>query len=143
MFASEPGALKIIAGLAEGLTPAKSAGTYVMTELEYETTRKRMRRKRLRLISRGAGRIESEKIGVPPYRSRTADGCARRDILGRNRRRIRAMRRPAVGRARAGCVRTQIAAASGDKDTPDPKLPLKRRAQGVLAASIEHDRLDA
>ena len=48
LFASDPGALKIIAGLAEGLTPGEICRTYGMTELEYDTTRKRMRRKLLR-----------------------------------------------------------------------------------------------
>jgi RNA polymerase sigma-70 factor (ECF subfamily) len=48
LFAADPSALKIIAGLAEGLTPGEICRTYGMTELEYDTTRKRMRRKLLR-----------------------------------------------------------------------------------------------
>jgi DNA-directed RNA polymerase specialized sigma24 family protein len=48
LFAADPGALKIIAGLAEGLTPGEICRTYGMTELEYDTTRKRMRRRLLR-----------------------------------------------------------------------------------------------
>jgi RNA polymerase sigma-70 factor (ECF subfamily) len=48
LFAADPSALKIIAGLAEGFTPGEICRTYGMTELEYDTTRKRMRRKLLR-----------------------------------------------------------------------------------------------
>jgi RNA polymerase sigma-70 factor (ECF subfamily) len=48
LFAADPSALKVIAGLAEGLTPGEICRTYEMTELEYDTTRKRMRRKLLR-----------------------------------------------------------------------------------------------
>jgi DNA-directed RNA polymerase specialized sigma24 family protein len=48
LFAADPSALKIIAGLAEGFTPGEIRRTYGMTELEYDTTRKRMRRKLLR-----------------------------------------------------------------------------------------------
>jgi RNA polymerase sigma-70 factor (ECF subfamily) len=48
LFAADPCALKVIAGLAEGLTPNEICRTYEMTALEYETTRKRMRRTLLR-----------------------------------------------------------------------------------------------
>jgi RNA polymerase sigma-70 factor (ECF subfamily) len=48
LFAADPGALKVIAGLAEGFTPGEICRTYGMTELEYDTTRKRMRRMLLR-----------------------------------------------------------------------------------------------
>jgi RNA polymerase sigma-70 factor (ECF subfamily) len=48
LFASDPCALKVIAGLAEGFTPGEICRTYGMTELEYDTTRKRMRRTLLR-----------------------------------------------------------------------------------------------
>ena len=48
LFASDPSALKVIAGLAEGFTAGEICRTYAMTELEYDTTRKRMRRKLLR-----------------------------------------------------------------------------------------------
>ena len=47
LFATDPCALKIIAGLAEGFTPGEICRTYAMTELEYDTTRKRMRRRLL------------------------------------------------------------------------------------------------
>jgi RNA polymerase sigma-70 factor (ECF subfamily) len=48
LFAGDPCALKVIAGLAEGLTPGEIRRMYGMTEPEYDTTRKRMRRKLLR-----------------------------------------------------------------------------------------------
>lgn len=48
LFAADPCALKVIAGLAEGFTSGEICRTYEMTELEYDTTRKRMRRKLLR-----------------------------------------------------------------------------------------------
>ena len=48
LFAADPGALKVIAGLAEGCTPGEICRTYGLTELEYDTTRKRMRRTLLR-----------------------------------------------------------------------------------------------
>jgi RNA polymerase sigma-70 factor (ECF subfamily) len=48
LFASDPLALKIIAGLAEGLTPTEICKLHAMSEREYDTTRKRMRRALLR-----------------------------------------------------------------------------------------------
>jgi hypothetical protein len=48
LFASDPLALKIIAGLAEGLTPAEICKFYGMSERQYDSTRKRMRRALLR-----------------------------------------------------------------------------------------------
>jgi RNA polymerase sigma-70 factor (ECF subfamily) len=48
LFAGDPQAQKVIAGLAEGLTPAEICGRYGMSEREYDTTRKRMRRALLR-----------------------------------------------------------------------------------------------
>jgi RNA polymerase sigma-70 factor (ECF subfamily) len=48
LFAGDPAALKIIAGLAEGLTPAEICARYAMSEREYDTTRRRMRRALLR-----------------------------------------------------------------------------------------------
>jgi DNA-directed RNA polymerase specialized sigma24 family protein len=48
LFASDPLALKIIAGLAEGLTPAEVCKLHGMSERQYRTTRKRMRRALLR-----------------------------------------------------------------------------------------------
>lgn len=48
LFAGDPLALKIIAGLAEGLTPPEIRKRYDMSEREYDTTRKRMRRALLR-----------------------------------------------------------------------------------------------
>jgi DNA-directed RNA polymerase specialized sigma24 family protein len=48
LFAADPLALKIIAGLAEGLTPPEICKRYGMSEREYDTTRKRMRRALLR-----------------------------------------------------------------------------------------------
>jgi hypothetical protein len=47
-FAADPCALKIIAGLADGLTAAEICRVYCMSEREYDTTRKRMRRALLR-----------------------------------------------------------------------------------------------
>src|SRR5215831_16889834 len=48
LFASDPLALKIIAGLAEGLTPTEICKRQGMSERQYDTTRKRMRRALLR-----------------------------------------------------------------------------------------------
>jgi DNA-directed RNA polymerase specialized sigma24 family protein len=48
LFASDPLALKILAGLAEGLTPTEICKRYGMSERQYDTTRKRMRRALLR-----------------------------------------------------------------------------------------------
>jgi DNA-directed RNA polymerase specialized sigma24 family protein len=48
LFACDPPALKIIAGLAEGLTSQEIRERYGMSEREYDTTRKRMRRALLR-----------------------------------------------------------------------------------------------
>lgn len=48
LFAGDALALKIITGLAEGLTPPEICKRYGMTEREYDTTRKRMRRALLR-----------------------------------------------------------------------------------------------
>ncbi len=48
LFASDPLALKVIAGLAEGLTPTEICKLYDMSERQYDTTRKRMRRALLR-----------------------------------------------------------------------------------------------
>ena len=48
LFSADPLALKIIAGLAEGLTPAEICKLHGMSEREYDTTRKRMRRALLR-----------------------------------------------------------------------------------------------
>jgi RNA polymerase sigma-70 factor (ECF subfamily) len=48
LFAGDPLALKIIAGLAEGLTPPEIRERYGMSDREYDTTRKRMRRALLR-----------------------------------------------------------------------------------------------
>ena len=48
LFAGDPAALKIIAGLAEGLTPTEICARYAMSEREYDTTRRRMRRALLR-----------------------------------------------------------------------------------------------
>jgi DNA-directed RNA polymerase specialized sigma24 family protein len=48
LFAADPCALKIIAGLADGLTAAEICRVYGMSEREYDTTRKRMRRALLR-----------------------------------------------------------------------------------------------
>lgn len=48
LFASDPLALKVIAGLAEGLTPTEICKRQGMSERQYDTTRKRMRRALLR-----------------------------------------------------------------------------------------------
>jgi RNA polymerase sigma-70 factor (ECF subfamily) len=48
LFACDPLALKIIAGLAEGLTPTEICKLHGMSERQYDTTRKRMRRALLR-----------------------------------------------------------------------------------------------
>ena len=48
LFAADPFALKIIAGLAEGFTAKEICRLYGMSECEYDTTRKRMRRALLR-----------------------------------------------------------------------------------------------
>lgn len=48
LFAGDPLALKVIAGLAEGLTPPEIRKRYGMSDREYDTTRKRMRRALLR-----------------------------------------------------------------------------------------------
>jgi DNA-directed RNA polymerase specialized sigma24 family protein len=48
LFASDPLALKIIAGLAEGLAPMEICRRHGMSERQYNTTRKRMRRALLR-----------------------------------------------------------------------------------------------
>jgi DNA-directed RNA polymerase specialized sigma24 family protein len=48
LFAADPLALKIIAGLAEGLTPREICKRHRMSERQYDTTRKRMRRALLR-----------------------------------------------------------------------------------------------
>jgi DNA-directed RNA polymerase specialized sigma24 family protein len=48
LFAGDALALKIIAGLAEGLTPPEVCKRYGMSERQYDTTRKRMRRALLR-----------------------------------------------------------------------------------------------
>jgi DNA-directed RNA polymerase specialized sigma24 family protein len=44
LFAADPLALKIVAGLAEGLTPTEICKFYGMSERQYDSTRKRMRR---------------------------------------------------------------------------------------------------
>src|SRR3974390_2860328 len=43
MFAGDYAALKIIAGLADGLTASEICDTYKLSQREYDTTRKRMR----------------------------------------------------------------------------------------------------
>src|SRR5262252_211555 len=48
LFAADPDALKIIAGLSDGLMAAEICRVYGMSEREYDTTRKRMRRALLR-----------------------------------------------------------------------------------------------
>jgi DNA-directed RNA polymerase specialized sigma24 family protein len=48
LFAGDPQALKIIAGLSEGLTASEICRFYGMTERDYDTARKRMRRALLR-----------------------------------------------------------------------------------------------
>jgi DNA-directed RNA polymerase specialized sigma24 family protein len=48
LFAADPLALKIIAGLAEGLTPTEICQLHGMSQRQYNSTRKRMRRALLR-----------------------------------------------------------------------------------------------
>jgi len=48
MFALDPSALKVIAGLTDGLTAQEIQQRYGMSEREYDTVRKRMRRALLR-----------------------------------------------------------------------------------------------
>jgi RNA polymerase sigma-70 factor (ECF subfamily) len=48
LFCGDPAALKVIAGLADGLTPAEICRLYGMSERDYDTTRRRMRRALLR-----------------------------------------------------------------------------------------------
>jgi DNA-directed RNA polymerase specialized sigma24 family protein len=48
LFAGDSLALKVITGLADGLTAAEICDTYRLSEREYDTTRKRMRRALLR-----------------------------------------------------------------------------------------------
>ena len=48
LFCGDPTALKVIAGLADGLTPAEICRLYGMSERDYDTTRRRMRRALLR-----------------------------------------------------------------------------------------------
>jgi RNA polymerase sigma-70 factor (ECF subfamily) len=48
LFAGDYAALKVITGLADGLTAAEICETYGLSEREYDTTRKRMRRALLR-----------------------------------------------------------------------------------------------
>jgi DNA-directed RNA polymerase specialized sigma24 family protein len=48
LFAADPIALKIVAGLADGLTAAEICKLYGMSQREYDTARKRMRRALLR-----------------------------------------------------------------------------------------------
>jgi DNA-directed RNA polymerase specialized sigma24 family protein len=48
LFAGDPPVLKIIAGLADGLTAKEICRVYGMSECEYDTARKRMRRAILR-----------------------------------------------------------------------------------------------
>ena len=48
LFAGDTQALKVIAGLAEGLQPDEICRRYDMSEREYDSTRKRMRRALLR-----------------------------------------------------------------------------------------------
>ena len=48
LFAHDPPALKVIAGLADGLTAKEICRTYGMEERDYDTVRKRMRRALLR-----------------------------------------------------------------------------------------------
>ncbi|MGE0420693.1 MAG: sigma-70 family RNA polymerase sigma factor [Reyranellaceae bacterium] len=48
LFADDPAALKILAGLAEGMTAGDIRLHYDMSEREYDSTRKRMRRALLR-----------------------------------------------------------------------------------------------
>ncbi len=49
LFAGDYAALKIITGLADGLTATEICETYGLSEREYDTTRKRMRRALLRV----------------------------------------------------------------------------------------------
>ena len=53
LFSGDNAALKIIAGLADGLTAAEICNTYGLSEREYDTTRKRMRRRLLRFDDDG------------------------------------------------------------------------------------------
>jgi DNA-directed RNA polymerase specialized sigma24 family protein len=48
LFCGDPAALKVIAGLADGLMPAEICRLYGMSERDYDTTRRRMRRALLR-----------------------------------------------------------------------------------------------
>jgi RNA polymerase sigma-70 factor (ECF subfamily) len=48
LFAGDGAALKIITGLADGLSAAEICDTYRMSQREYDTTRRRMRRALLR-----------------------------------------------------------------------------------------------
>jgi RNA polymerase sigma-70 factor (ECF subfamily) len=48
LFAADALALKVIAGLAEGLTPTEICRLHGMSERQYDSTRKRMRRALLR-----------------------------------------------------------------------------------------------
>jgi len=48
LFVGDGAALKVITGLADGLTAAEICETYGLSEREYDTTRKRMRRALLR-----------------------------------------------------------------------------------------------
>jgi DNA-directed RNA polymerase specialized sigma24 family protein len=48
LFEGDPLALKIIAGMADGLTAKDICKTYSISELDYDTTRRRMRRTLLR-----------------------------------------------------------------------------------------------
>ena len=48
LFADDAQALQVIAGLSEGLTAAEICRQYALAERDYDTTRKRMRRKLMR-----------------------------------------------------------------------------------------------
>jgi RNA polymerase sigma-70 factor (ECF subfamily) len=48
LFEADPRALKIIAGMADGLTAREICKVHDMSELDYDTTRRRMRRTLLR-----------------------------------------------------------------------------------------------
>jgi RNA polymerase sigma-70 factor (ECF subfamily) len=48
LFAGDAAALQVIAGLADGLSPAEICRLYGLTERDYDTTRRRMRRALLR-----------------------------------------------------------------------------------------------
>jgi RNA polymerase sigma-70 factor (ECF subfamily) len=48
LFAGDAAALKVIAGLADGLSPPEICRLYGLTERDYDTTRRRMRRVLLR-----------------------------------------------------------------------------------------------